>query len=127
MLTRIVLPALLGLCVVTTGCQDQPMSVPPDARPVVEGNKLIQYRAPGSGDIYVYNVTDKSLVYSGRVESDDLLVVDPSVDRISVDGQVVSEQDLDQGDQYRISFKRGAEVEREVQIRETRTEKTRVD
>ena len=115
--------AALVLAAGLTGCATEPLNVPADARTVVEGERALQYTAPYTGEVYVYNVSDKAVVYSGEIDEGDVLLVDPEANRITLDGNVAMEKGLDRGDQYRVFYKRTGEVEREVRIQETRTEK----
>ena len=102
-------PALLGTaaCVGLTACAtEMEHGIPADASLVSEGNQRIAYRAPYDGQVYVYNAATNRLVYSGRVHRDEMVEVRPNEDRITIDGNRVTDANVRSGDTYRVFFER---------------------
>lgn len=78
--------------------------IPAHALMAAEGDERLAYNPSEDGTVYVYDVTDEKLVYSGDVKQDQIVVVDPGDNRVSVDERTVSEQDMDAGNVHRIFF-----------------------
>lgn len=124
----------LGVGIV--GCSSEPKAeqIPSGARLLVQGDQLLAYTAPRNGDVYVYDATDRTLLYSGKVEKGQTLSVDPEEDKIMLDDRLVLEKDIHAGNRHRIYFQedRSASgdarvIERSTEIREERTGGERID
>jgi hypothetical protein len=93
-----VIPAAL-----MTGCsiEGRPSGVPSGAERVAVGTDL-KYRTPSRGMIYVYDNTNKSMVYSGRVVADDRVEIDAKDGDVSVNGHEVARKALVNGREYEL-------------------------
>lgn len=123
------LSLLLCLSLVVSGCAtvEAHPEIPGAALMGSEGNGRLTYRAPEAGTIYVYNVPDKQTIYSGRVEAGEMVTVNPNDDRITVDGRIVSEQELDDDTIRRLYFKPESRTgEQRIRIEERRIEERRI-
>jgi hypothetical protein len=106
------------------GCGgEHPTDIPSAATMATEGQGRLTYTAPSDGMVYVYDDTTDHLIYSGRVDRGQVVTVQPSNDRISVDGRTAYEGRLPGGDDRRVYFDRSG-GERRV-IREERIEERR--
>ncbi len=63
----------------------------------VEGNRTLNYRSPGTGMVTVYDANTDQVIYSGQINKGQSLLVDPEGNRITLDGQVVSQRALHAG------------------------------
>ena len=80
-----------------TGCQPQGRStkVPGAAMPVGQAQaQPLTWMADRTGTLYVVDVPADTVVYRGPIRTGQTLVVDPQVNRISIDGRMVSEGKL---------------------------------
>jgi hypothetical protein len=94
----------LGVGVV--GCSSEPRAeqVPPNAQLLVQGDRQLTYSAPRDGEVYVYDVDDETLLYSGQVQKGQSITVDPEEDRIMIDSKLALEKDIHAGNKHRIYF-----------------------
>jgi hypothetical protein len=67
-------------------------SLPPDARKVSESRvgDLVRYRAEEHGRVFVQDMRSERIVYAARVRPNDLLVLEPSTGRASVNDRAVT-------------------------------------
>jgi hypothetical protein len=72
----------------------RPANVPTDARLTGEGAQRMMYTAEGDGTIWVVDVPNNIVIYSGRVARGDQVVVDPDANNLTVNGSKVSDQKL---------------------------------
>ena len=64
------------------GCaHDSGPSVPTGAMQVSSGNKMIGFRAPHDGRVYLRDDNDNSVVYSGEIRKDQVAKYDPAVEQ----------------------------------------------
>ena len=56
------------------------------------------------GMVYVYDESDKKVLYTGRVQPGDSVTIDTFRDRIAIDGKVVSQPEMDDAHRYKIYF-----------------------
>jgi hypothetical protein len=97
---------------------DRSPDIPASAQLKEEGNSRLTFATPADGMVYVYDVPSDRILYSGRVEEGETLIVNPQDDKITLDGQPVSQQHLRVGQQYRIFFQPasgGVEVQTHTQ------------
>lgn len=95
----------IGLATLLTGCADRPMTVPASATLMSEGNgDRVMYRAPEFGRVYVTDEVDGKIVYSGDVQRNDAVEINPVDDRVLVGGRTVFDKPLENGRNYRIYF-----------------------
>ena len=87
------------------GCaKDKHEAIPSDALLGSEGERRLTYTTNGPGTIFVQDVTDNSLVYSGEVSGPRQVTVDPEENQITVDGTLVQDKKLTKGHTHRIMF-----------------------
>jgi len=97
------LPALLGLA----GCESMPV-VPSTAMQVGSGSGAVSYRAGEAGVLYVFDASSNQVIYSGPVERNQLVLVDPAAGRVMIDSRVAVERPLGLGDSYMLYLDRSA-------------------
>ena len=111
-----------GVC----GCApERPESVPADAKSIAKqsGSNPVNFTAPDDGSIYVYDRSEKKMVYSGRLKEGETVEVDPRRDKVRVDGRVVLEKQLRDLNEYQVWF----DQEPAAQPAATKTNTTRVE
>ena len=97
----------VGLCLVAPGCaSERNRDVPSDAPIVAQGEKTLTYRAPGEGTIYVYDKGGNAVLYSGRLQRDEVLQVDAMRDKILVDGRTVMDKQIRDHTPINVFFRR---------------------
>ena len=114
------------LCAATTvfisGCGgEHPSDIPSAATMATEGEGKLTYAAPADGMVYVYDDTTDRLIYSGKVDRGQSVVVSPKDDRVTVDGRTAYEGRLPSGDSRRLYFDRSHDHR---MIHEERIERT---
>ena len=112
------------------GCaHERPQEVPSSATMAVQGNEKLAYTAPHDGTVYLYNVGNDQIIYSGAVHEGDEVVLDPKEDKLTVAGKTAFEKGIDRGNTHRLYFDSdGADVktthkkviEEERTVRESR-------
>ena len=118
------------------GCSSEPTAeqVPVNAQLLVQGDQELTYTAQRNGEIFVYDSSDKKLLYSGKIDKGQTIAIDPDEDRITVDNQLVLEKDINAGNRHRIYFKEDPKsslenarvIERSTEVREVRPAGERV-
>lgn len=106
-LSQIAAPAVLGvsLLVGTAGCShERPLEVPSSATMAVEGNERLAYAAPHDGTVYLYDVGNDQIIYSGAVREGDEVVLDPKENKLTVAGRTAFEKGIDRGHRHRLFF-----------------------
>jgi hypothetical protein len=87
-----------------TSCASDPMSnIPPNATIASSGNDQLTYTAPTYGRIWVYDVTNDRIDYSGPLRANEAVTVDPKNNTVTINGRIVSDT-LVQGAQHRVYF-----------------------
>ncbi len=120
-------PMLVGAITVSAGLfsagctHDRPDRLPSSAQLVVEGDSALAYKAPTDGMVYVYDMQDNRIVYSGDVTRGQTVKVDTDKNRIMVGDELGSEKTLKMGHPHRIFFDSHGMTESRTVIRETRT------
>ena len=99
------LPIMLALALaILSGCAtDRSSNIPSNAIVASSGNDHLSYTAPSFGTIWVYDVTNDRIDYSGPVSINEAVSVDPKTNTITIDSRVVADK-LTQGAQHRIYF-----------------------
>jgi hypothetical protein len=98
---------VLGIGMVSAGCaSERPESVPADARSIAKqtGTNPVNFTAPRDGTVYVYDRSEKEMLYSGRVRQGETLELDPMRDKVRLEGRVVMEKDLRDLNKYQVWF-----------------------
>ena len=93
------------------GCQQQKRStqVPQGSTPVGRATaQPLTWTADRTGTVYVVDAPDDTVVYRGTVRTGQMLVVDPQVNRVSVDGRVVSQGKFKSGHRNDVYLQSGA-------------------
>jgi hypothetical protein len=92
---------VLGLA----GCMpERPDSISPNAVMETSGNSSLTWTASSSGNVTVFDQSTDKIVYGAKVNHGQALDVDVDKNKILLDGELVSENSLHRGDQYRIFF-----------------------
>src|SRR4051812_5185279 len=87
------------LIVALVGCaSENPHDVPGDARLVAEGTGRLVYQAPTHGMVYIYDDAHHQMIYSGNLERNQTILIDPDRNRVMLDGTVASERNIARGD-----------------------------
>ena len=99
-----VAPAVLGLGLTlgAVGCAERYRDVPDDAVTLRDAKGGLTAHANHTGNVYVYDESAKKMIYSGQVRDGDSISVEPTADRIVVNGKTVSQQELDNNHRYRV-------------------------
>lgn len=89
---------------IISGCATDPMNnIPSNATIASSGNDHLTYTAPTYGRIWVYDVTNDRIDYSGPLQANEAVSVDPKTNTVTINGRVVSDT-LVQGAQHRVYF-----------------------
>ena len=107
--TRIAAAALTAgvLSVGLVGCTEHGSDAIPAAAQTMTsgtGRDMIQARAPHNGKMYVLDDTDNKIIWSGKVRTDDNLVVDPGANVVKLNNDTVSDAQLNRGHRYVIKY-----------------------
>jgi hypothetical protein len=87
------------------GCQeDRVNNIPAGATLSTSGNAQMTYTAIADGTVWVYDVNNDRIDYSGPLMANQSLVVNPDTKQITVDARVVSDKAMNAGAQHRIYF-----------------------
>jgi hypothetical protein len=87
-----------------TGCATDPLnSIPSNATIASSGNDQLTYTAPTYGRIWVFDVTNDRIDYSGPLRANEGVTVDPKNNSVTINGRVVVDT-LVQGAQHRVYF-----------------------
>ena len=101
------------IVVYAAGCaQERHEVIPASALLGSEGEKRLTYTTNGPGMVYVHDHSDNSLVYSGEVDGERQIMVDPERNEITVDGRLVQDKKLDRGHTHRIYFQPSLGIDR---------------
>jgi len=87
------------------GCQeDRVNNIPAGATLSTSGNAQLTYTATMDGTVWVYDVNNDRIDYSGPLTANQSLVVNPDTKQITIDARVVSDKAMNSGAQHRIYF-----------------------
>ncbi len=97
------------------GCSSEPKAeqVPAGAQLLVQGDRQLSYTAQRDGNVYVYDASDNTLLYSGLIEKGQSISIDPEEDKIMVDNKLVLEKDIHAGNRHRIYFQEDRNTSRD--------------
>lgn len=85
----------------------RPDSVPMSAMLVGEGNDRVEYTAADDGEVWIVNSDRNTLVYGGRVDRGEQVVIDPKDDRLLIGSRTgLADRANLPDDNYRIFFAR---------------------
>ncbi len=123
--SQFAVPVALGfaLALGIAGCaKDRHDDIPSDAREMVSGrgDDDISFRTPSDGRIYIEDTTRSKIVYSGDVKRDQMVTVQAGKDRVTADGNTLTDMNLDDGHRYRIHFDPGERVTKKTTTVEER-------
>ncbi len=100
-----VLPVISALALaIFSGCaMDALSNIPATATIASSGNDHLSYTAPSDGRIWVYDVTNDRIDYSGPIRMNEAVKVDPGTNSVKINDRVVADT-LAPGVQRRIYF-----------------------
>ena len=103
------------------GCSSEPKAeqVPPNAQLLVQGDQMLTQVAPSDGEVYVYDASDRTLIYSGHINKGQSISIDPDEDKVMIDSRLALEKDIHAGNRHRIYFVPEKGTVERVEIRET--------
>ena len=100
------------------GCMaNRPESISPNAVMETSGDKTLTWTASSAGNMTVWDQNADKIVYGAAVRSGQSVNVDVDRNRIMLDNQIVNQNSLHGGDQYRIFFEPTSTVEKTSTIR----------
>jgi hypothetical protein len=103
--SRLAMPMLALGFILLAGCEtDRVSNMPAGAMMSASGNGQLAYTAPSDGTLWVYDVNNDHIDYTGAVLANQSVVLDPVSRQVTVDGRVVNDKGLDSGAQHRIYF-----------------------
>ncbi len=106
----------LTLSLGLAGCMNErPAGLSASAVMAVEGDKTLSYMAQNDGTVTVFDTQANTVIYAGQMIKGQSLLVDVPNDRVTLDGKVVSQNDLHGGDVNRIFFEPKDHMETTVQ------------
>jgi hypothetical protein len=83
----------------------RPSAVPSSASLVAEGRNRTEYTAADDGEVWIANADRNSLVYTGRIERGEHVVIDPDRKDLTINGRTVWSERRDlPADNYRVFF-----------------------
>lgn len=104
-LSHLAASAVLGFSLVVGGCShERHEEIPTTAMMAVEGDERLSYTAPHDGKVYVYDVNDDRMLYSGDVKEGDAVTVDPEKSLILIEGRTAMEDGVRDGHRHRVFF-----------------------
>jgi len=92
-----------GLAVLGGCATDAFSNIPSNATIASSGNDHLSYTASSYGRIWVYDVTNDRIDYSGPLRMNEAITVDPKSNTITINSRTVSDT-LAQGAEHRIYF-----------------------
>jgi hypothetical protein len=96
----------MGLAVLT-GCEaDRMNNIPANATLASSGDDKLSYTAGSDGTIWVYDVSNDRIDYSGTIAMNESVTVDPHTKTVTVNGRVVMDK-LDGSAKHRVYFVAG--------------------
>src|ERR1700722_11472384 len=103
---RFAIPAAFALSTMLLGAceQDRANNIPGGATLMSSGNSNLTYTAQTDGTVWVYDVNDDRIDYSGPIMANQSVMVNSQNNQILVDGRVVSDKNLNQSAQHRVYF-----------------------
>ena len=104
---QIAAPAIVGIGLLA-GCtnNDRPNEVPARADTVATGTAGVSTTADKAGTLYIYDETAHKMVYTGKVEKGDRVMVDAKHNKVLFNDKTAVERDLIDDHHYKIYFDR---------------------
>jgi hypothetical protein len=106
-LSQIAVPLLgaaVGLGIVGCAKDERHAEIPPTAAEVSIGSHEVAATATRDSDVYIYDATSGKMVYTGRVNRGQMVKVEAERNRVTLDGQTLTERDLNDTHRYKIFF-----------------------
>jgi hypothetical protein len=98
---------VMGLAILS-GCESDRMNnIPANATLASSGDDRLTYTASADGTIWVYDVDNDRIDYSGPIALNESVTVDPHTKQVMINGRVVSDK-LDGSAKHRVYFVAGA-------------------
>jgi hypothetical protein len=89
-----------------SGCMENRRSeIPNSATLASSGNTRVTYTAPQAGTIWIYDAQNDKIDYSGPIDMNQSVVIDPPTRQITIEGRIVSDQVISAGDEHRIFYR----------------------
>jgi hypothetical protein len=79
-------------------------SIPSNARKVAEGRGALSYRATSNGRVYLYDATDRQVLFTDDLLEGDSLVMDATEDSVSINGRQARKVRLSSENTHRLYF-----------------------
>jgi hypothetical protein len=115
----------LALSITMVGCMgSHPDAISANAVMETSGDKTLTWTASSPGRLTVYDKSSDKIVYGATVAAGQAVKVDVDNNRVMLDSQVVSENSLHGGDEYKIYFEPTATVQSSEQTIESRSVQT---
>ena len=103
--------AVLGSAgmIVATGCAaERNKDIPAEAKLVAQGEKDLTYRTPDEGKVWIFDKNSNAVLYSSKLDKDQVIKVEAMRDRITVDDRTVLSQKIHDHAPMNIFFEREA-------------------
>ncbi|HEX8339725.1 MAG TPA: hypothetical protein VF624_02345 [Tepidisphaeraceae bacterium] len=78
--------------------------IPSNARKVAEGRGALSYRATANGRVYLYDATDRNVLFTDDLLEGDSLTISPGDDRVAINGRSGEKVRLVSENTHRIYF-----------------------
>ena len=78
--------------------------IPAEASVMKEGHEPLLFEAPSDGTVWVYDASDRRLVYTGAIRAGQTVHVDPDHDFVLMNGKKVMDMKMDDFDKHQILF-----------------------
>jgi hypothetical protein len=115
----------VGLFLGLAGCADtRPDPISPGSVMESAGDKTLSWSASGTGRVTVYDQSAARIIYGADVHTGQTVTVDQEHNRIMLDSQLVNENGLHGGDEYRIYFQPTTTVNTESTVESHTVETT---
>jgi hypothetical protein len=90
-----------------TGCAaERNKDIPAEAKLVSQGEKDLTYRTPDDGKVWIFDKNTQSVLYSSKLDKDQVIKVDAMHDKITVDDRTVLSQKIHDHAAMNIFFER---------------------
>lgn len=112
--TRFAAVTVVVAILFVAGCaSNRPEQVPATATVVAEGDRRLTFEAPADGRVYVWDSDRDRLIYTGNINRNQVLSIDPEHDRVMLDSLPATEHDLDRGNRLQIYYLRESDFDRD--------------
>jgi hypothetical protein len=100
----------MGLATLSGCANDRSSNIPANAVVGSSGDDRLSYTAQSSGTVWVYDVNNDRIDYSGPVAANDSVTVDPGSTSVTVNGRVVTDK-LDKNSKHKIYYVAGQQTQ----------------